>query len=90
MKDTIKANIGYWIGRTPNQDKTDNRRVLLDGQKVVMLCRLMSYEIYKAESKENECFEKCEVFTTQKGNQYIYWRDNELDEDYITKVSQTL
>lgn len=90
MKNTITAKVGYWIGKIPNQDKTDNRRVLLDGQNVVMLCELMPYELYKEEASDNECFEKCEVFTTQKGNQYIYWRDNELDKDYITKVSQTL
>lgn len=64
--------------------------MLLDGQNVIMLCELKPYGIYKEEAKENECFEKCEVFTTQKGNQYIYWRDNELDEDYITKVPQDL
>lgn len=90
MKNTITAKVGYWIGKMPNQDKMDKHRVLLDGQEVVMLCELKSYDIYKEEAKDNECFEKCDVFTTQKGNQYIYWRDNELDEDYITKVSQTL
>lgn len=90
MKNTITAKVGYWIGRQSNLDKSSNHRVLLDGQNVIMLCELKPYEIYKEEAKENECFEKCEVFTTQKGNQYIYWRDNELDEDYITKVPQDL
>lgn len=43
-------------------------------------------EDYLEEKEGNECFNLCEVFTTQKGNQYIYWRDEEIDEDRITKV----
>ena len=36
----------------------------------------------------NELAHKVEVFTTVKGNQFIYWRDEESDEDFITKVEQ--
>ena len=86
MKNTITAKVGYWIGKEPGLDKSSTRRVLLDGQTPIMFCDVVPYERYKEEARDNECFEKCEVFTTQKGNQYIYWRDNELDEDYITKV----
>lgn len=88
MKNTITAKVGYWIGKEAGLPKTSKRRVLLDGQDVVMLCELIPYERYVDEARDNECFEKCEVFTTQKGNQYIYWRDNELDEDYLTRVAQ--
>lgn len=31
---------------------------------------------------------KVEVFTTVKGNQFIYWRDEKSDEDFITKVEK--
>ena len=34
----------------------------------------------------NECAVKFEVFTTRKGNQFIYWGDTETGEDFITKV----
>lgn len=89
MKDTIKAKEGYWIGKAPSlrEEHGDDARVLMDGQKAVMLCFKRSIEDYEYNKRENECFEKMEVFTTRKGNQFIYWRDNELDEDYITKIS---
>ena len=47
-----------------------------------------SYEDYKDEERQNEMFRRYEVFTTVKGNQFIYWRDEEIDADYITKVSR--
>ena len=88
MKDTIKAKSGYWIGnsKATREEHGEDARVLLDGQDVVMVCHKRTIEEYDYNKRENECFEKCEVFTTQKGNQFIYWRDNELNEDYITKV----
>lgn len=88
MKDTIKPKVCYWIGtnKAIKEEYGENAKALMDGQNVVMICFKMSLEDYNYNKKENECFEKCEVFTTQKGNKYIYWRDNELDEDYITKI----
>ena len=35
----------------------------------------------------NEAARKCEVFTTVKGNQFVYWRDEEADWDLITKIN---
>ena len=43
---------------------------------------------YLEESVDNECFEACEIFKTIKGNYFIYWRDNEIDFDYITKIEE--
>ena len=89
MKDTIKAKVCYWIGNSKavREEHGEDARALLDGQDVVMICRKKSLEEYDYNKRENECFEKCEVFTTRKGNQFIYWRDNELGEDYITKIA---
>ena len=87
MKDTIKAKECYWIGKNPEIKKEygENARVLMDGQKAVMLCYLRSLEDFQDEKRQNECFRHLETFTTRKGNRYYYWRDEELDEDYITK-----
>lgn len=87
MKDTIKAKVYYWIGSNQEikREYGENARVVLDGQKVVMLCTLKSLEDFEDEKKQNECFRHVETFTTQNGNRYYYWRDEELDEDYITK-----
>lgn len=89
MKNTIKPKVCYWIGSNKEIKEKfgNNAKALMDGQKVVMICYLKTLEEYEENKKDNECFNKLEVFTTQKGNQYIYWRDEELDEDYITKVN---
>ena len=90
MKNTIKAREVYWIDS--NQEIRakcgENAKALMDGQQVVMICIKQPLEVYEYNKRENECFEKCEVFTTRSGKQYIYWRDNELDEDYITLIGE--
>lgn len=99
MKDTIKAKTEYrvitpekggelWHMATWPFDETDADmvRVLADGEHIVMFALLVSYDEYMYNKKMNECFNLCEVFTTRKGNQYIYWRDEELNEDYLTRI----
>lgn len=88
MKNTIVASEVYWIGKNRDiiAEYGENARVLMDGQRAVMLCFKKSFIDYDEERKSNECFEKMEVFTTRSGKQYIYWRDNEIDIDYITLV----
>ena len=86
-KDTIQPKVCYWIGsnREIKEKFGENAKALMDGQTLVMVCKLRTLEDFEDERKGNECFELCEIFTTQKGNRYYYWRDNETDEDYITK-----
>lgn len=91
MRDTIKAKIGYslWTARDPEtNEKVDGYRILCDGDEAVMLAKLAKWDEYLYNKDENECFNLCEVFTTQKGNQFIYWRDEEIDQDYLTKVHE--
>ncbi len=96
--DTIKANVGYRVcglkkdGQLYAQaswwfteEECTHLRVLLDGDKVVMVACLISIDEYRKEKEQNEMFHLCERFTTRKGNHYIYWRDEETDTDYITK-----
>ena len=89
MKDTIKAKDGYWIGKNDmlRYNHGENARVLLDGMEVVMLCEIKSLQEYQDNKDGNECFREREVFTTRNGKQYIYWRDEELDENYITLIA---
>lgn len=46
-----------------------------------------SVSIDECKNGNDETAEKMEVFTTEKSNQFIYWRSNEIDADYLTKVS---
>ena len=99
MRNTIKAKTGYRV-ITPRKGfplydmatyhfdevDADMVRVVADGDDVIMFALLVPYADYLAEKEGNECFNLCEVFTTRKGNQYIYWRDEEIDEDRITRV----
>ena len=99
MMNTITAKTGYRViiprKGFPLYDMAtylfdevdaDMVRVVADGEDVIMFALLVSYADYLEEKEGNECFHLCEVFTTRKGNQYIYWRDEEIDEDRITLV----
>ena len=86
MKNTIKAKNGYVV----KQLKSDPNRVrVYDGEVFLFEGERRSYEDYVEEvvNEGNEMARKCEVFTTTKGNQFIYWRDEEADWDLITKIN---
>ena len=86
MRNTIKAKNGYIV----KQLKSDPNRVrVYDGEVFLFEGERRSYEDYVEEvvNEGNEMARKCEVFTTTKGNQFIYWRDEEADWDLITKIN---
>lgn len=84
MRDTIKAKDGYRVFKTKSGG---NDRIVCDGETPLFLAELVSHDEYIDEMRNNEMFNLCEVFTTRKGQQYAYWRDEEFDVDYITKLS---
>lgn len=86
MRNTIKAKNGYIV----KQLKSDPKQVrVYDGEVFLFEGERRSYEDYVEEvvNEGNEMARKCEVFTTTKGNQFIYWRDEEADWDLITKIN---
>ena len=86
--DTIQPKSAYGIFFLPTEVRLDyesNARLLLDGQDTVMLCYKRDYSEMLEEMRDNECFELCEIFSTNK-RKYAYWRDNEIDEDYISVI----
>lgn len=87
MRNTIKAKVGYVIWHYASEP---NKLIVCDGDDVLFEGEYRSWEDYKEEvlDEGNEMAHKVEVFTTVKGNQFIYWRDEESDEDFITKVEQ--
>lgn len=86
MRDTIKAKDGYRVKKVKNIITGEGGYRIDDGCNPVFVAQKRSYEDYKDEERQNEMFRFCEVFTTVKGNRFIYWRDDELDADYITKL----
>ena len=86
MKDTIKAINGFRVVKVKNIITGDVGYRIDDGMKPLFVAQKRSYVDYKDEERQNEMFRFCEVFTTDKGNQFIYWRDDEIDADYITKI----
>ena len=86
MRNTIKAKIGYEVRRL--KSKPDTVRVY-DGDNFIFEGEMRTYEDYVDElvNAGNEAARKCEVFTTVKGNQFVYWRDEEADWDLITKIN---
>ncbi len=86
MRNTIKAKNGYRVVKVKNIITGKEGWRIDDGIEPLFVAQKRTYEDYQDEKRQNECFKQCEVFTTVKGNQFIYWRDEEIDEDYITKV----
>lgn len=86
MKDTIKAKDGFRVIRLGSRVSRMEICVIFDGDKPLFMAQKRSYIDYQDEKSNNECFRECEVFTTAKGSQFIYWRDEEIGEDYITKA----
>lgn len=95
-KITIRAEVGYRV-RKSNKLKEfgylmgyDEPVALMDGDKVIMLAGLRSYEDYYYEvvRSENEEAVLCEVFETVNGNVFVYWRDEEAELDYLTKLEK--
>ena len=87
MRNTIKAKVGYEVRHL--KSKPDTVRVY-DGEVFLFEGERRSYEDYVEEvvNEGNEMARKSEVFTTTKGNQFIYWRDEEADWDLITKIEK--
>lgn len=91
MRNTITAKVGYTVGYTVKNNYHDIRtgqkvRVLFDGDVMIMGGHIKTMQDHIKEMEQNECYHVCEIFTTIKGNQFIYTRDEELDEDYLVKV----
>ena len=87
MRNTIKAQNGYIV----KQRKSDPTQVrVYGGEDFLFEGERRSYEDYVEEvvNEGNEMARKCEVFTTVKGNQFVYWRDEEADWDLITKIEK--
>ena len=76
------ARCSYWF----TEEECTHLRLLLDGDQIVMVACLIPYSDYLKEREQNEMYHFCERFTTTKGNQFVYWRDEETGTDYITKL----
>lgn len=89
MKVTITAKIGYTVRviRRFNSDVIVGL-ALYDGDHLVMDAKYATVDEYIDNRATNESFRLCEIFKTVKGNTFAYWRDDELDEDYITKIGE--
>ena len=87
MRNTIKAKVGYEVRRL--KSKPDVIRVY-DGDNFLFQGTLRTYEDYVDEcvNGNDETAVQYEVFTTVKGNQFVYWRCEEYDEDYLTKIEK--
>ena len=90
MSDTIKAIEGYRIKFCINKSGERNGFVQIwDGERFLFKAKERTLEDYNDEKSSNECFVKREVFTTRKGNQYVYWGDLETFEDYVTLIKKS-
>ena len=86
MRNTINAREFYQV--TKGRHKVTNEVLygVYDGEQLLFAAERRSYEDYLDEKEGNEMFHLCEVFTTKKGNQFIYWRDEEIDKDFLNNI----
>lgn len=86
MKDTIKAKDAYHVVKVKNLITGESGYRIDDGYNTLFVAKMRSFADYVDEKYQNECFDFCEVFTTAEGKQFVYWRDTEIDADYITEI----
>lgn len=89
MKDTIKAKNGYKICNGHDICDNSKYKLLCDGDEILFgVKEIKTREWHEKEIEDNEMYHIVEVFTTIKGNQFIYSRDEETDEDFIVRVAR--
>lgn len=88
MKTTIKAETGYRISYARHRETGERYAKLYDGDNLIMIAKVLTKAELQAETRDNEAFGICEVFTTVKGNKFVYARDEESDEDFLCKVEE--
>lgn len=86
MRNTLKASEGYKVYRIHDANGNEYLK-LRDGDEVLAIAEERTMEDYDWEREDNEMFCKVGVFTTTKGNQFIWWCDREIEADYLTKVA---
>ena len=86
IKPTISARIGYRVRGVKNLETGETKFGVYDGDHLIMVADRMSVEAFDDAQENNEAFNLCEVFATVAGNVFAYWRDEDLNEDYITKI----
>ena len=86
VKPTISARIGYKVRRVKNLETGETKFGVYDGDHLIMVADRMDIEEFNDAKENNEAFNLCEVFRTVKGNTFAYWRDEETDSDYLTKI----
>lgn len=86
--DTIKAKTGFHVCRGTLRHTGEKVRGVYDGNDLLFAGKEISKKDMQDELRENEMFHICEIFTTVKGNRFIYARDEEIDQDYIIKVEE--
>ena len=86
MRSTISARIGYKVKRVVNVITGEPALMVYDGDQPIMVAHAATVDEYSDNRENNEAFNLCEIFKTVKGNTFAYWRDDETDSDYITKI----
>ena len=86
MKTTIRAKNGYTVKKILNPETGEIKRILRDGDDIIMIADIASFEQFKDDTENGEGFMFCECFETIKGTKYIYYVDTELDIDYLVRL----
>lgn len=85
MKDTVTAKTAYKVFHSKtnpcNIRVRDGQDILFDGVE-----RTWDDYIDECVKGNNEMALQMDVFTTDRGNQFVYWIDLETGEDFISRV----
>lgn len=83
MKDTIRATDFYACVKM--RRTTDGKLFyhLYDGENSVMIAEALTVREHLEMMAENEAYHEYEIFTTRRGNRFIYAHDEEIGTDYL-------
>lgn len=88
---TIRSQgAGYSVVKGRNIITGKTCYLIKDGEEPLFVAQRRTMEDFldEVENGGNECAHIVEVFETIKGNRFIYWRDEESGEDFITRIEK--
>ena len=88
IKSTISARVGYKVKNVVNVITGEPALMVYDGNQPIMVAHAATVDEYIDNRENNEAFCLCEIFKTVKGNTFAYWRDEETNEDFLTKLEE--
>ncbi len=56
------------------------------GSTPLFCARAASFDFYLENEQRNRDYKFCTYFTSNEGDRFVYWKDTEIDQGYLSKM----